>query len=263
MMELNFIPLVSVITVVRNDVKNIERTLCSIFEQTYQNIELIIIDGASTDGTKEVIDKWMSNNQAKEGRILQYISERDKGVYDAMNKGIRKSHGAFVNFMNSGDVFHAPNSIEILHLEAVVPNTIVYGDTNTTYGDITQREKPREFFKTYMKFKGIGICHQSMFFPGEELRKRQYDLSYRIVADYALSYDMWKTGTQFLYRDIIVADYKWGNGISSNPFGLIEVYRENARVAGQQWNLLFWAKMVLEYYRLYTKKLYRNKKSRN
>lgn len=247
-------PLVSVVTVVRNDVENIEQTLNSIIEQTYPNIEMIIVDGASTDGTKEVIEKWRSNHQDSHGRILQFISEPDKGVYDAMNKGIKLSHGDFVNFMNSGDVFHSSDTIEMMHLEDVSPNTIVYGDTDTTYGDTTQREKPREFFNTYMKFKGIGICHQTMFFPGEELRKRQYDLSYRIVADYALTYDMWKTGTQFLYRDIIVADYKWGNGISSNPFGLIEVYRENAKVAGQRWNPLFWAKIVLEYWRLLGKK---------
>lgn len=248
-------PLISVVTVVRNDVKNIERTLYSIIGQTYPNIEMIIVDGASTDGTKDIIEKWMSNNQDSNGRILHFISEPDKGVYDAMNKGIKMSHGAFVNFMNSGDVFHSSNAVELMHIEEVASNTIVYGDTDTTYGNITQREKPREFFNTYMKFKGIGICHQTMFFPGEELRKRQYDLSYRIVADYAITYDMWKAGIHFLYRDIIVADYIWGNGISSNPFGLIEVYQENAKVASQRWNPLFWAKMVLEYYRLYTKRL--------
>lgn len=247
-------PLVSVVTVVRNDVENIERTLNSVIEQTYPNIEMIIIDGASTDGTKEVIEKWRSNHQEKNGRIIQILSEPDRGVYDAMNKGIKLSHGCFVNFMNSGDVFHSSDTIEMMHLEDVSPNTIVYGDTDTTYGDATLREKPREFFNTYMKFKGIGICHQTMFFPGEELRKRQYDLSYRIVADYALSYDMWKTGTQFLYRDIIVADYKWGGGISSNPLGLIEVYKQNARVAKQLWNILFWAKIMLEYWRLWKKK---------
>ena len=247
-------PLVSVVTVVRNDVRNIERTLNSVIEQTYPNIEMIIVDGASSDGTKEVIEKWMSNNQGSHGRRLLFISEPDKGVYDAMNKGIKLSHGNFVNFMNSGDVFHSSNTVEMMHLEDVAPNTIVYGDTDTTYGNISQRENPREFFNTYMKFKGIGICHQTMFFPGNELKNRQYDLSYRIVADYALTYDMWKTGTHFLYRDIIVADYKWGNGISSNPFGLIEVYRENARVAQQQCSPLFWIKIALEYWRLWRKR---------
>jgi len=244
-------PLVSVITVVRNDYHNIRRTLDSIVGQTYPNIEMIVVDGASTDGTKEVIGQWISCHKT---RIIKFISEPDRGVYDAMNKGIKLSHGAFVNFMNSGDVFHSSNVVELMHIEEVDPNTIVYGDTDTTYGNISQREKPREFFNTYMKFKGIGICHQTMFFPGEELRKRQYDLSYRIVADYALTFDMWKTGTHFLYRDIIVADYIWGNGISSNPFGLIEVYQENARVAGQQWNPLFWAKIALEYWRLWRKR---------
>ena len=246
----------SVITVVRNDVKNIIRTIKSVKGQTYSNIEHIIIDGASTDGTKEAIERYLDANEGD----FTFVSEPDKGVYDAMNKGIKLSHGAFVNFMNSGDVFHSFNVIEMMHLEGVEkPNTIVYGDTYVTYGDNSQREKPREFFNTYMKFKGIGICHQTMFYPGKEIRSRQYDLSYRIVADYALTYNMWKSGTLFLYRNIIVADYIWGNGISSNPYGLIEVYRENAKVVSQLWNPLFWAKIVLEFYRLFTKRFYKNK----
>ena len=215
--------------------------------QTYPNLEIIVIDGGSTDGTKVIVEEYTS-------RLSCYISEPDKGVYDAMNKGIRLSHGDFVNFMNSGDAFHTPDAIEQLHLEQVTnPNTIVYGDVNVTYYDGTYRERPAEFFKTWMRFKGIGICHQTMFFPGDELRKRQYDLSYRIASDYALTYDMWKAGTQFLYRNVIVADYEWGGGISSNPYGLIKVYNENARVSRQQWNPFYWAKIMLEYWRLWRK----------
>ena len=249
-------PLISVITVVRNDIKNIERTLCSVTGQTYTNIEFIILDGASTDGTREVIEQWMQKNERQiSNRKVRFLSEPDKGVYDAMNKGIKLSTGDYVIFMNSGDSFHDLSSIEMMHLEDVMqPNTIVYGDTYITYGDAWQRESPKEFFNTYMKFKGIGICHQTMFFPGNELRKRQYDLSFHIVADYALAYDMWKAGTSFLYKDIIVADYKWGGGISSDPFGLVKVYKENARVAHQQWNPLFWAKIILEYWRLWQKR---------
>ncbi len=241
-------PLVSIITVVWNNKAGIRKTLDSILGQTYPNMEVIVIDGGSTDGTREIIEEYTS-------QLSYFISEPDHGVYDAMNKGIRLSHGDYVNFMNSGDTFHTPDAIESMHLEEVEnSNTIVYGDTSVSYYDGTYREKPAEFFKTYMKFKGIGICHQTMFFPGEELRKRQYDLSYRIVADYALTYDMWKSGTHFLYRDIIVADYEWGGGISSDPYGLIKVYKENARVARQQWNPLFWGKIMLEYWRLWVKR---------
>ena len=242
-------PLVTVITAVRNNKEGIRKTLESIFSQTYSNLEVIVIDGASTDGTMEVVREYAD-------KIDYAVSEPDKGVYDAMNKGIAASHGDFVNFMNSGDTFHAPDVIEAMRLEEIEnPNTLVYGDTSVTYFDGTYRERPAEFFKTRMKFKGVGICHQTMFFPGQELRQRRYDLSYRIVADYALVYDLWQSGTLFLYRPLIVADYEWGSGISSDPYGLIKVYRENARVARQQWNPLYWAKILLEYWRLWRKKV--------
>lgn len=242
------LPLISIITVVRNNRIGIVKTLDSALLQTYPNLEIIVIDGASTDGTREIIESYSY-------RISTFVSEPDKGVYDAMNKGIRLSHGDFVNFMNSGDTFHTPDAIGQMHLEQVKDsNTIVYGDVSVTYYDGTYREKPAEFFKTSMKFKGIGICHQTIFFPGHELRKHQYDLSYRIAADYALTYYMWKAGTQFLYREVIVADYEWGGGISSDPYGLVKVYKENARVAHQQWNPLYWAKLMLEYWRLWQKK---------
>lgn len=237
---------VSVVTVVRNDAKNIEKTILSVLSQTYPCIEYIIVDGASTDGTIEIIKKFSD-------KISYWISETDKGVYDAMNKGIKASTGNFVIFMNSGDTFHSDDAIEKMRLCEVEPKTIVYGNVLAKYWDGAKVERPMEFFKTSMKFKGIGINHQTIFFPGDEIRKREYDLSYRIASDYDLTYRMWKDGIKFLYRDAVVADYEWGNGISSNPKGLIPVYQENARVCKQQWNPLFWAKIVLEYYRLLKK----------
>lgn len=239
-------PKVSIITAVRNNKDGIRQTLDSIIEQTYPNVEVIVIDGASTDGTREIIEEHYAT------RIAKFVSEPDKGVYDAMNKGIALSTGVFVNFMNSGDRFHAQDSIEQMQLTD--GNQLFYGDTCVTYYDGTYRERPHEFFKTWMKFKGVGICHQTMFFPGEELRKLRYDLSYRIVADYALVYELWKKGTTFVYRPQIVADYAWGGGISSDPYGLINVYKENARVAHQEWCPAYWAKLLLEHWRLWRKR---------
>ena len=154
-------PLVTVITAVRNNKEGIRKTLESIFSQAYPRLEVIVIDGASTDGTMDVVREYAD-------RIDYVVSEPDKGVYDAMNKGIAASHGDYVNFMNSGDTFHAADVIAEMHLEEVdTPSTLVYGDTSVTYFDGTYRERPAEFFKTRMKFKGVGICHQTMFFPGQ------------------------------------------------------------------------------------------------
>lgn len=235
--------IVTIITVVRNDVNNIEKSILSILSQSYSNIEYIVIDGASFDGTVDVIRKYAD-------KIAFWISEPDKGVYDAMNKGIAASTGDFVIFMNSGDAFHSVDAIEKMSLNNVEKNTIVYGNVSVKYWDGVVVEKPHEFFKTSMKFKGVGICHQTVFFPGEILRKMRYDLSYRIASDYDLMYRMWKNGASFVYRDVVVADYEWGNGISSNPYRLLDVYRENARVCGQQWSPLYWAKLALEWFRL-------------
>jgi glycosyltransferase involved in cell wall biosynthesis len=91
-------PTISIITVVYNDVRNRERTIQSVLSQTFTNIEYIIIDGESTDGTIDVIKKY-------ESKIDYICSEKDNGIYDAMNKGIRHASGKWLNFMNSGDIF--------------------------------------------------------------------------------------------------------------------------------------------------------------
>lgn len=238
---------VTVVTAVLNDAGHIEQTILSVISQTDIEIEYIIVDGGSKDGTLELIGKYKD-------KISLLISEPDRGVYDAMNKGIKYSTGDFVYFLNSGDVLLNPSILSKIKLEELKErNAIIYGNVVVAYGNIEALEKPRPFFKSKMKFKGIGICHQSMFFPGELIRNEKYDLSYNIAADYDLAYRLWRKGTEFLYKDITIAKYDWGKGISSNPYKLLDVYRENARVCHQQLNPLYWAKMVLEYIRLQKK----------
>ena len=245
---------VTVVTAVLNDAGHIEQTILSVISQTDIEIEYIIVDGGSKDGTLELSGKYKD-------KISLLISEPDRGVYDAMNKGIKYSTGDFVYFLNSGDVLLNSSILSKIKFEDVnVRNTIIYGNVVVAYGNIEALEKPRPFFNSKMKFKGIGICHQSMFFPGELIRNEKYDLSYKIAADYDLVYRLWRKGTEFLYRDITIAKYDWGKGISSNPYKLLDVYRENARVCHQQLNPLYWAKMILEYIRL-QKKLANLKKS--
>ncbi len=246
-MEFNY-KLISVITVVRNDVDHVSKTIESVLSQSYPAIEYIVIDGASTDGTKDVIERYSD-------RLRTWISEPDKGVYDAMNKGIALSTGDFVYFLNSGDTLLSPTTLADMHLEQISDmNTIVYGNVLAKYWDGEYVEKPKPFFDTCMKFKGIGINHQTMFFPGDVIRQDKYDLRFRIAADYDMAYRFWKQGIKFEYHDVTVAKYEWGAGISSNPYKLLDVYRENARVCHQQWSPLYWAKMILEHYRLCKKR---------
>ena len=241
---------ISIITVVRNDSEHIAATMKSVLEQSYPNVEYIILDGASTDDTmnkiRETIESYAINTEEIElrkeitcanGKMVTVISEPDKGVYDAMNKGLAMSHGAWINFMNSGDAYHSNTVLEDMKFDKVErEDTVLYADASVKYWDGVYIEKPKPFLKTNFRFKGIGICHQTMFFPGEIARTMKHNMKYRIAADYDFANRLYKAGHPFLYRPVTVVDYTWGDGISSNPKVLISVYKENARVAEQTWN---------------------------
>jgi acetyltransferase-like isoleucine patch superfamily enzyme len=115
--------LISIITVTYNAYNSIEETILSVINQTYENIEYIIIDGGSTDNTIQVIKKY-------ENRIAYWISEPDKGIYDAMNKGILNANGIWVNFMNSGDTFYNSTVLyDIFHQNDYNKIDVIYGNS--------------------------------------------------------------------------------------------------------------------------------------
>ena len=117
-------PLISVVTVSYNAVSTIEQTILSVINQTYPHIEYIIIDGGSTYGTVDIIKKYAD-------KIAYWVSEPDKGIYDAMNKGIKVATGEWINFMNSGDCLYRNDTIEkILNKSSTTNNvSIIYGKT--------------------------------------------------------------------------------------------------------------------------------------
>ena len=115
-------PLISVVTVSYNAVLTIEQTILSVINQTYPHIEYIIIDGGSTDGTVDIIKKYAN-------RIAYWVSEPDKGIYDAMNKGIRTAKGEWINFMNAGDLFYSKDTLEKVFSKSINDNIkVIYGD---------------------------------------------------------------------------------------------------------------------------------------
>ena len=250
--------LITIITVVYNDKQNIARTMKSVLNQTYQDLEYILIDGNSSDGTMDEINSVIREFP---NRSIRLISEPDKGVYDAMNKGIANSSGDWLNFMNSGDVFHSSNVLEEMQFDKEKnPHVIYYANSMVSHWDGTYLEKPSPFFKTPHKFKGIGINHNTMFFPGEIVRNMKHNLDYKICADYDFCMRLYKAGYQFVYRDVIVVDYSWGNGISSNPLGQIPIRKENAKIAEQTLNTFYWAYLLREYYRLWQRRRLLKKK---
>lgn len=167
----------SVITVVYNNVSHIERTLLSVLNQTYSHIEYIVIDGASTDGTIQVIENYKD-------RIAKLISEPDKGIYDAMNKGLTYATGEYVLFMNSGDEFYAPETVATVFSTAHNAD-IYYGETemiNDKGESLGQRrhKAPEKF--TWRSFKyGMSVSHQAIYIKRSLVEA--YDPRYQLSAD--------------------------------------------------------------------------------
>jgi len=170
-------PKLSVITIVYNNVKDIERTMLSVLGQTYKNIEYILIDGASTDGTKDLIYKYKS-------RLAQFISEPDNGIYDAMNKGLSLATGDYVLFMNSGDEIYAKETVADVFDTAAAAD-IYYGETemfNEQWKSLGQRRHctPEDFNWKSFRF-GMNISHQAIYVKRNIAGP--FDLQYKYSAD--------------------------------------------------------------------------------
>jgi glycosyltransferase involved in cell wall biosynthesis len=170
-----FQPKLTVITIVFNDVKHIERTMLSVLGQTYPNIEYVIVDGLSSDGTLGIIKKYQD-------KISKLISEKDEGIYDAMNKGLSAATGDYVLFMNSGDEFYANDTVAKVFAAAENAD-IYYGETemiNEEGESLGQRRHKAPQHFTWRSFKyGMSISHQAIYIKRSitELFNRQYELS--------------------------------------------------------------------------------------
>jgi glycosyltransferase involved in cell wall biosynthesis len=170
-----FNPRLSVITIVYNNVRDIERTIRSVINQTYTNIEYIIVDGLSNDGTLQVIDKYKS-------QITKFISEKDEGIYDAMNKGLALATGDYVIFMNSGDEFYDNETVAAV-FAAAEDADIYYGETEMIADDgssLGQRRHKAPAKFTWRGFKyGMSISHQAIYIRRSlaEPYNRRYQLS--------------------------------------------------------------------------------------
>lgn len=158
-------PLITIITVVYNGEKYLEETIKSVINQTYDNVEYIIIDGGSTDGTLDIIKKY-------EDYIDYLVSEKDKGIYDAMNKGIDLASGEWINFMNAGD------RLLYLNAEDLVKKHYTYVNYFYNFDKYKVFRKP--LTKLYLTRNTP--CHQSIIYKKHELVK--YDLNFPIIADF-------------------------------------------------------------------------------
>lgn len=201
--------------------------MLSVLNQTYPNIEYIIIDGGSTDGTVNIIKKYAD-------RLVYWVSEPDKGVYDAMNKGILLATGDYTIFMNSGDSFYSNEILDKFSCVEFMDADLIYGPVYREYQNrLFLWEADAIFLKTKNKRKlvfGIpGICHQGLFTKTEMLKKYMFDLKYSICADTDLTYKIFVNGNHVVKKmNFVIAVYDDSvPGISHNkPAEVIKQYRQ-------------------------------------
>lgn len=217
---------ISVVTVCYNAVETIEKTILSVINQTYTNVEYIVIDGGSIDGTVNIIEKYASH-------LTYWISEADMGIYDAMNKGILVATGDYINFMNAGDCLFSKDTIQQF-INSCPQMDVVYGFAMYVMGDLTFRFKnsPISEMKNKMPF-----CHQAVFTNTQLLKKELFDIRFRSSGDYNLYYNLYKQKYTFQCIDVVVATFDASTGISKTAYKL--VMRENALIKGND-HKIFW-----------------------
>lgn len=201
---------ISIITINFNDCRGLQKTIDSVLGQTFTDYEFIIIDGGSTDGSKELI----AEHQTK---IDYWISEKDNGVYHAMNKGIRRATGEFIIFMNSGDIFNSSATLNEVMPDLTAQYDIYYGD-NFKESPTSKRLKTYPEKLTFSFFYTGALNHQSTF-----IRKSLFDAhfyyneNYKIASDWEFFvYVICHQNVPYKYLKKTIAIYDF-TGISSNP----------------------------------------------
>lgn len=193
-------PLVTIVTVVFNGEKFIEDTILSVINQDYRNIEYIVIDGGSTDKTVEIIKRY-------EPYIHYWVSEKDYGIYHAMNKGIDFASGKWINFMNSGDTFSSDTSVSDIFSQDHNNFTVIYGDVTVIYPKFNRLLKARTIGEIS---KGMPFSHQSTLVKTTYHKKNKFNSENSIAADMELMMTAYLSGFQFNYLPFSISNVSSG-----------------------------------------------------
>lgn len=194
---------ISVITVCYNAESVIEKTIRSVLNQTYEDLEYIIVDGASKDHTPDIIEGYLMDTRVK------YLSEPDKGIYDAMNKGAGMATGDYLEFLNAGDVLADDQVISHIAERAGRSGAdILYGDILYINPDGTTEKRVYRQFCSSLFYYLLGDCinHQAIF-AKRDCFKQGFDLTYRICADREWMLRQKKQGKTFLATGILICKY--------------------------------------------------------
>jgi glycosyltransferase involved in cell wall biosynthesis len=207
-------PLVSVITVVLNGEKYLEQTIKSVLSQTYNNIEYIIIDGQSTDKTLDIIKKHESN-------IDYWLSEKDGGIYDAMNKGINLAKGEIIGILNADD-FYSPDAIlNVTNTFLKTDADVLHGDIILLNNDIQTRMQP----EIHKMMQQPSVFHPTCFVKKQVyLKIGAFNTSYKISADYDFLLRSLKSNFKFEYIPHVLTYFRPG-GMSASCASNLEGYK--------------------------------------
>ena len=202
-------PLITVVTVVYNGAATLEQTILSVVNQTYDNVEYIIIDGASTDGTLDIVKKY-------EDKIDYWQSEPDKGIYDAMNKGIGLATGDYIAMLNSGDWYERAAVSEVVTVVKNEPKSDII------YAMMRIFSEKKKFLWVYgyghNYIKHSMISHPTSFVKKTLYKKHKYNLNYRSAADYDLFLTFYQEEHTFYFVEKILGNYILG-GMSDSFIG--------------------------------------------
>lgn len=201
---------ISIITVNYNDEKGLKLTMDSLFRQTWQDFEYIVIDGGSKDGSKAVIEKYQD-------KITHWVSEPDKGIYNAMNKGIRAATGDYLFFLNAGDYLYESTTLDKVQKG-------IDGAKDFYYGSVVFKEPEKETVVTYPAtlsfhfFTYNCVCHQTSFLRRSLFEEHfYYNEDLKIVSDWEfLIYTICQKNISYERLDVIVSYYDF-TGVSSRP----------------------------------------------
>lgn len=229
----------SIITINYNNKQGLQKTIDSVISQTFKDFEWIVIDGGSTDGSRELIEKYHEY-------FSFWCSEPDKGIYNAMNKGIRKANGEYCLFLNSGDIIHGENVIEKVKMELdgtdFVSGDVMLMDEDNQY--LKEVQSPHVMYDFFLLERAL--CHQGTFIRTDLLKRRPYNEELKIVADWEqMFWELLMNRKGYKHIELIVSDYLVG-GISEKQRKLLD--EERKKIRNKYMSLYEQDKICIDYY---------------
>lgn len=218
-------PLISVVTVIYNAKDSLEGTISSVIEQTYPRVEYIIIDGGSHDGTVELLREYAN-------RVDYWVSEPDRGIYDAMNKGIAAANGEWILFINAGDEFYSPHTLELLSRDLSESADVVYGDVEIRYEDTRVVKRSGRITNLW---RGMQFCHQSSAVRRELLVATPFNIDNPIAADLEWFIRAYDSGRPYRYHTGIMSTVSAGGVSDANQLRSVVSIEKAVRCVRNNW----------------------------